>query len=187
MTIDLSEATDPTRWKSLPTGDRVVVGGHTLWTGPFETPVVVAQPNRWGVIESSFPEVPCIVEVDRAVSGWLSMPDHVVGYVDRFHRPTDRPKPTQLGRDLMNRAQRLAKALTQIRGVAVAGSPFARTVPLITPMEPEKLVEACSGRHIVGIRSLPGMGGAVALTVRPEHRSEHLDTVATVLAEVIAP
>lgn len=187
VTIDLSEETDPTRWKSLPTGDRVSVGGRTVWTGPFQTPVVVAQPNRWGIIESSFPEVPCIVEVDPAVSGLLAMPDEVVGYVDRFHQPTDRPQPTPLGRDLMKRAQRLAKALTQIRGVVVAASPFARTVPLITPMDPESLAEACHGRDIVGIRPLHGMAGAVALTVRPEHRPEHLETVARVLAEVVTP
>lgn len=186
VTIDLSEETDPTGWRSLPTGDRVVVGGRTVWTGPFQTPVVVAQPNRWGVIESSFPEVPCIVEVDPAVSGLLAMPDEVVGYVNRLHQQTGRPQPTPLGRELMNRAQRLAKALAQIRGVVVAASPFARTVPLITPMDPERLAEACQGRDIVGIRPLHGMGGAVALTVRPEHRPEQLETVVTVLAEVIA-
>lgn len=186
MTIDLSEETDPTRWESLPTGDRVVVGGHTVWTGPFQTPVVVAQPNRWGVIESSFPEAPCLVEVDPAVSGWLDMPDDVAGYVDRLHRPTDRPQPAPLGRALMNRAQRLAKTLTQIRGVVVAASPFARSVPLITPMDPERLLEACHDRDIVGIRRLRDMGGAVVLTVRPEHGPGELQTVATVFAEVIA-
>lgn len=186
VTIHLSEEPDPTHWETLPTGDRVVVGGRTVWTGPFETPVVVAQPNRWGVIESTFPEAPCMVEVDPAVSGWLAMPDDVVGYVDRLHRPVDRPQPTPLGRDLMTRAQRLAKALTQIRGVVVAASPFARTIPIITPMDPVKLVEACHGRDIAGIRPLRGIGGAVALTVRPEHRPEDLDTVATVLAELVS-
>ncbi len=187
VTIDLSEETDPTRWKALPTEDRLVVGGRTVWTGPFQTPVVVAQPNRWGVIESTFPETPCVVEVDAAVSGWLAMPDDVVGYVDRLHRPVDRPPPTPLGRELMDRAQRLAKALTQIRGVVVAASPFARTLPLITPMDPDRLVEACRAHDIVGIRSLGGMGGAVALTVRPEHRPEQLEIVATALAEIVAP
>lgn len=185
MRIDLSEGIDPAEWGDVRSDDRVQVGGVTVWTGPFTTPVIVTQPNRWGVIEPRFPDVPCVVEVDPAVSGWLLMPADVVGYVDRAHRPVDAPQREASGKKLMERARRLAKIITQTRGVVVAATPFARTIPLLTPLDSQQLITGCKERGVVGMRPLSGMAGAVALTVREEHDEEHFRRVAEVLASVL--
>lgn len=185
MTIDLSEGIDPSEWGPLPTNDRVQVGGTTVWTGPYDPPVLVAQPNRWGVVESQFPDVPCLVEIDPAVSGWLPMPEDVLGYVDRAHRRIEEPTAGAVGRRLMDDAEHLAKSLTQIRGVVVAARPFARTAPLITPLEAGLVVVRFQDHGLVGVRPLEQMAGAIALTVRDEHHPEDLRRVADVLAEIL--
>lgn len=185
MRIDLAADIHESAWAPLPGHDRVMVGGRTMWIGPFDPPVLVAQPNRWGVIEGEFPPVPCLVEADPLVTGLLDLPEVVVGFVDRSHTPIDPPPATTLGKELMEAARILAKILTQIRGVVVAATPFARTVPVITPLEPSELIAACSVRGVVGIRPLAGMAGAVALTVGPDHGRVVLDRVAEVVAEAV--
>lgn len=182
--IDVSEG-DWSTWAALPSEDRVQVGGYHVWTGPFDPPVIVAQPNRWGVVESAFPAEECVVEVDVAVSGWLPMPERVVGYVDRSHRPVAAPAALPAGKALMERARRLSKMLTQTRGVVVAASPFARTIPLLTPLGAADLTERCATRGVVGLRPLEGMAGAVAVTVHSEHRPEDLSAVADVISEIV--
>ena len=125
MTVDISEGIDPHLWPDLPAHDRLVVGGHTFWVGPFQPPVIVAQPNRWGVVESCFPDVPCLVECDPEVIAELPLPAETVGFVDRAHRPIG---PEDFGRsatELMRGAARLANRLTQIPGVVVFARPEA--------------------------------------------------------------
>lgn len=181
LTIDVAESLDPGSWPPLPTTDRVQVGGHTVWTGPFEPPVLVAQPNRWGVIESSFPPAPCVVEVDAEVAGHLPLPHEVVRFIDRRHRPVDPPAATAQGKDLMRRAQRLSKMLSQIPGVVIAATPFARTIPITTPVEAEDVIVSCRRRGLVGLRSLPGLAGGIAVSVQITHSRETLERIAAVL------
>lgn len=185
MTIDLSEEIDPALWATLPDDDRVFVGGRTVWTGPFREPLVVAQPNRWGVIEEGFPDVACVVEVDAPVSGHLSMPARTVGFVDRAHRSVPPPERQPLGARLIAGAQTLSKAITQIRGVTVAAMPFARTIPLMTPREPADVIAECHRAGLVGIRRLPGLAGGVALTVTERLGPDDFGRIADVLAGVV--
>lgn len=185
MSVDVSEGISPDEWAPLPGHDRLLVGGHTVWTGPFPDPVVVAQPNRWGVIERDFPAVPCLVEADPPVTGHLPLPARVGGFLDRRHRPIDAPVAEETGRRLIDQAARLAKSLTQTRGIQVAATPFARTIPLLTPRTPADLITECAAQGLVGIRALPGLAGGVALSVRPDHRPDHLDQVVSVIRSVV--
>lgn len=185
MKVDVSEGIPPERWANLPFDDRIMVGGHTVWTGPFRTPVLVAQPNRWGVVEAAFPGLPCVVEADVAVTGHLALPREVVGFVDRAHRPVAPPRESDSGRRLLGSAARVAKRLGQIREVKVAASPFARTIPLLTPRDTAALIRECEREGLVGLRDLPGLGGGIALSVREEHGPEALDRVVEVLARLI--
>lgn len=185
MRIDVSEGVPPESWADLPTDDRIMVGGHTVWVGPFHTPVVVAQPNRWGVIEGSFPDLPCLVEADPPVTGHLPLPDEVVGFLDRAHRTVGPPDKSDSGRELLRRGARLAKRIAQIRGVRLAASPFARTIPLLTPRDPATLMSDCATDGLVGLRPLAGTGGGVALSVREEHGPDELDQIVAVFAHHI--
>lgn len=184
--VDLSEGTSPENWAPLPTEDRVLVGGHTVWTGPFRPPVVVAQPNRWGVVEAGFPTVACLVEADPLVTAHLPLPQQVVGFVDRSHRPIDDPRRREAGLRLMETAARLATSLTQIKGVKVAATPFARTVPLLVARDPVSLIRSCTQRGMVGMRALPGLGGGVALTVNEDHGPDELERILRVLGDELA-
>lgn len=185
MRVDVSEGLFPEEWAPLPHHDRVLVGGHTIWTGPFEPPVVVAQPNRWGVIERDFPDVTCLVEADPSVTAHLPLPVRVGGFLDRTHRQIDAPGKDEAGRRLMERAARLARSLTQTRGLQVAATPFARTLPLITPRTPADLISECAQHDLVGIRPLSGLAGGVALSVRPEHGPEELDHIVSVIRDTV--
>lgn len=185
MRVDVSEGIDPGDWAPSPTEDRVLVGGRTVWTGPFHPPVLVAQPNRWGVIEAYFPDVPCLVEADPAVTGHLPLPGDVVGFVDRSHRPLAEPPKDDTGRRLMKRAVGLGKSLGQIKGVKVAATPFARTLPLLTPSDAHGLIWACAELGLTGLRPLEGLAGGVALTVREEHGPPELDRVTEVIRTVV--
>lgn len=185
MRVDVSEGIDPEEWPPLPTDDRLMVGGRTLWTGPFRPPVVVAQPNRWGVIEVDFPAVPCLVEADPVVTGCLPLPDQVVGFVDRAHRPIPAPSDHETGRLLIDRAARLGKQLTQTRRVRLAAGPVARTLPLLTPRHPDDLIAACADRGVVGLRPLAGMAGGVALSVHVDHRPDQLGHLVTAFREAV--
>lgn len=185
LTIDVSDDIDPNLWAPLPRRDRLAVGGHTIWLGsPSGEALVVAQPNRWGVVESDFPGTPCLVEADPPVTALLPLPNDVRGFVDRTHRSIPPPKPTDVGRRLLTEAARLGKMLQQIKGVRIAATPFARTVPIITPLEPDDLVAACRGRGLTGLRTLGSMAGAVALTVKPEHDRIVLERIVEVLGRV---
>lgn len=187
MTIDVSEGIDPSLWAPLPTNDRVLVGGRTVWTGPFSEPVVVAQPNRWGVIEAEFPDVRCLLEGDPPVTGHLPQPRKVMGYVDRSHQPIDPPQATAAGERLMATAESLAKSITQLGGVTVAATPFARTIPLMIPLEPSRLIATCREHGLLGIHPLPGMAGGIALAVTERHGPKELRTIVEVLASAVAP
>lgn len=185
MTVDISEGIDPHLWPDLPAHDRLVVGGHTFWVGPFQPPVIVAQPNRWGVVESCFPDVPCLVECDPDVIAELPLPAETVGFVDRAHRPIG---PEDFGRsatELMRGAARLANRLTQIPGVVVFARPFARSIPLVTPREASAIVARCAAAGIRGMRALAGVGGGIVVTVREEHTAGDHDRVVEALAEAV--
>lgn len=185
MSVDVSEGISPEKWAPLPGHDRVLVGGHTVWTGPFRAPVVVAQPNRWGVIEQDFPDVRCLVEADPPVTAHLPLPARVGGFLDRCHRPIDIPVEDEAGRRLMDQAARLARSLIQTRGVQVAATPFARTIPLLTPRTPADLIAECAEQGLVGIRPLSGLAGGVALSVRADHGPDHLDHVVSVIRNAV--
>lgn len=185
MKVDVSEGIDHENWAPLPGHDRVLVGGHTVWSGPFEPPVVTPQPNRWGVIDHDFPGVECLVEADPEVTGHLPLPGRVVGFVDRTHRPINAPCVHPEGRGLMEKAARLGKRLTQMRGVRLASSPFARTVPLVTPRDANELIRDCVARGVTGIRPLPGLAGGVALSVHQHHDPDQLDHIVAVLRAVV--
>lgn len=186
MILDVSEGIDPSRWAALPTDDRVLVGGRTVWTGPFRDPLVVCQPNRWGIIEASFPDVPCVIEVDPPVSGHLALPDRIVGFVDRSHAPIPPPAPDPLGTHLISGAQTLSKAVTQIRGITLAATPFARTIPLMTPRESHDVIAGCGDRGMEGVRPLPGLAGGVAITVTKRLAAADFETIVRVLKAVVA-
>ncbi|MFP3913317.1 MAG: hypothetical protein ACLFWM_00450 [Actinomycetota bacterium] len=181
MTVDVSEEVPYRQWADLPRGDRVLVGGHTVWSEPVRPPLLVSQPNRWGVVEDHFPPVPCLVEADPAVTGHLPLPDEVVGFVDRAHHPLDAPRETETGRRLLQEAIRLSRRLTQIRGLKVAATPFARTIPILTPRDARALAEGCESDGVAGLRPLEGLGGGVALSIRPEHGPGDLDRIVEVL------
>lgn len=182
LTVDVSDDIDPELWAPLPRRDRLAVGGRTIWLGAASGEVVVvAQPNRWGVVEREFPDAPCLVEADPPVTGLLPLPGDVRGFVDRTHRPIPPPRVTDVGRRLLAGAARLGKMFQQIKGVTIAATPFARTVPIITPREPDDLVVACRDRGLTGLRPLGSMAGAVAITVKPEHDRIALERIVEVL------
>jgi hypothetical protein len=184
LTIDVSDDIDPELWAPLPRRDRLTVGGRTIWLGTHTGEVVVvAQPNRWGVVEREFPDAPCLVEADPQVTGLLPLPGDVRGFVDRTHRPIPPPKATDVGRRLLAGAARLGKMLQQIKGVTIAATPFARTVPIITPREPIDLVAACRERGVKGLRPLGSVAGGVAITVKPEHDRIALERIVEVLEQ----
>lgn len=183
--IDVSEGIDPADFAPLPTHDRVFVGGRTVWTGPFEPPVIVSQPNRWGVIEQGFPTVPCIVEADPVVTGHLGLPEDVRGFLDRAHRPIDPPRPDPPGSDLMRAAARFCSMASQLKGVGPAAQPFARTVPLIIPQDVGVVLAELEADGIIGARPLPEMAGGIALTVHPEHTDSDLRHVVMVLERAL--
>lgn len=186
MRVDLAEGVPSDRWMPLPAHDRVMVGGHTVWTGPFESPVVVAQPNRWGIVEQEFPSVECLVEADPLVTGHLPLPAMVAGFVDRTHRPIAPPSALPEGKRMLEEGQRLAKRLDQIKGLRVAATPFGRTIPLVTPLEAETLIAAAAGEGLVGIRALDGLGGGFALSVGPAHGAAETDYVFGVLRALLS-
>lgn len=181
MRVDLAEGVPPDRWTPLPSHDRVMVGGHTVWTGPFDAPVVVSQPNRWGVVEQQFPPVECVVEADPLITAHLPLPEVVEGFVDRTHRRIDPPPALTSGTRMMEEAQRLAKRLTQIRGLQVAATPFGRTVPFVSSVEAPAFIAAAAEEGLVGIRTLDGIGGGFALSVGPDHGSAETEHVFGVL------
>lgn len=184
--IDVSEGSDPRSWVDLPTDDRMVSGGSTVWLGNHADPLVVAQPNRWGVIESVFPSVPSIVEVDEEVSGSLLMPDIIVGFRTRSGAVVEAPRPTHRGMQLMERAAAFGRRLSGVAGITIAAEPFARTIPLLVVAAVPDVIAAVGRAGITGLRILSGIGGGVALTVRSEHTSADLEMIAAVLADVVA-
>lgn len=185
MTIDFSEGIDPQQFAPLPAHDRAFVGGRTVWTGPYRPPVVVCQPNRWGVVEDTFPSVPCVVEADPVVTGWLALPDDVVGFVDRAHRPISQPGRSPEGREAMRKASRLASMVAQLKGVGPLTRDFARTVPLITPVEAVQIIEFFDSCGIVGVRPLDGLAGGLAVTVRADHTEAELRSFAEALEQAL--
>lgn len=183
-TVDVGEEIEPSRWLPLPGDDRLMVGGRTVWTGPYEVPVLVAQPNRWGQAEETFPDLPALVEVDPLVSGHLPMPHQVVGWVDRAHRPVAEPRKTPAGRQLISDTARLAKLLDQIAGVRLVAMPGARTVAFMTPSEPMDVVARCLDAGVIGLRTLDGLAGGIAVAVAPAHTRADLERIAEVLSRV---
>ena len=185
--LDVGEAPDPTTWKGLPTEDRLLVGGRTVWLGPYAEPLIVCQPNRWGVVETEFPDIPCLVEIDPVVAGELPMPTEIVGWLDRAHEPLAAPVATATGREAMSRAARLANKLNSIRGVSVLTTGFARTIPLATGLEAAHLIEQSHQRGLQGIRPLPGTAGGFAITVDPLHSDPDLDFIESTLRSIVDP
>lgn len=184
MRVDVSEGVDPALWPELP-ADRLVVGGHTFWTGPHRPPVIVSQPNRWGVIESRFPDILCLVECDPEVIAELPLPAEVVGFVDRAHRPLGTESFGRDGNTLVRAAGRLANRITQIPGVSVLARPFARSIPLITPREPTAVAKTFAEHGIHGLRPLSEVGGGIVLTVRTEHTSDDHDRIVGALLAAV--
>ncbi len=180
MTVDVGEDVDPACWAPLPSHDRLLAGGHTVWIRAPDVPASVTQPNRWGVVETDFPAVPCLVECDPEVIRELVHPAEVVGFVDRRHRPIDPSDFGSQGKELMDRAERLAKRLTQIGGVRILARPFARKVPLLTPREASRLIQDCAADGLIGLRPLGEVGGAVALTVSSRHTRSDFDAIAEI-------
>lgn len=146
---------------------------------------IVAQPNRWGIVESQFPEGPCLVEADPEVTAHLPLPACVEGFLDRAHRPIPPPRARSEGRELIDKTVRLAKQLAQIPDVRLIDSSVARTIPFLTPLEAALVIEGCRGLGVVGMRVLEGMGGAVALTVHSDHSEPHLARIAAALGRVV--
>lgn len=186
MTVDVGECGDHAAWADLPSSDRVFTGDRTVYLEPFDPPLLVVQPNRWGVIETWFPDVACVVECDPVVTSALPLPRIVDGWMDRFHRPVDEPGRPARAEETMRRATRFARTLCQLRGVSVAATPFARTIPLIVPVRVDELVEEAASHGVVGLRPLDGLGGGVALSVHPEHTDQELATVRQVLGGLVA-
>lgn len=182
--IDVSEEIEPELWPPLPTGDRLVVGGRTVWLGPFEYPLLVAQPNRWGLVEDSFPAVACRVEADPLVAGLLPHPAEVVAWVDRAHRPIPPPLATREGQRLIAAAGRLGKMIDLIKGVRLTAHPRGRTVAFTTPLEAADLITRC-GPALAGMRRLEGLAGGVAVVVRPDHSAQDLATITAVIRRAI--
>ena len=146
---------------------------------------IVAQPNRWGIVESQFPDGPCLVEADPQVTAHLPLPDCVESFLDRAHHPIPPPRVRSEGRELIDKTTRLAKQLAQIPSVSLIDSSVARTIPFLTPLDAAQLIEGCRRLGVVGMRVLEGMGGAVALTVHPDHEELHLARIAAALGRVV--
>jgi hypothetical protein len=182
--IDVSEEIEATLWPPLPTGDRLVVGGRTVWLGPFDPPLLVAQPNRWGLVEDSFPRVACRVEADPVVAGLLPSPAEVVAWVDRAHRPIPPPVANSEGQRLIAAAGHLGKMIDLIKGVRLIAHPQGRTVAFTTPLEAADLITRC-GPELTGMRRLDGLAGGVAVVVRPDHSARDLETIAAVIRRAI--
>ena len=183
--VHVGEEIDPRDWAALPISDRLMVGGRTTWLQPRQSrPPVVPQPNRWGQVEETFPAVPCVVEADPLITGLLPLPADVVGWVDRMHRPLERPVPTGDGRRLLEAAGRLAKVIDQVAGIRLLAHPRGRTVAFITPMETMDVLARCAP-VVAGMRPLAGLAGGLAVVVRPEHSDEDLTTVASQLREAL--
>jgi hypothetical protein len=185
VTVDVSEGGDHGAWAPLPTRDRVLTGGRTVYLGELEAPLLVTQPSRWGVIEASFPAMPCIVECDPLVTAALPLPARVEGWVDRCHRPVEPPGRARRAEELMGRAARFAGTLTQIRGVQVAATPFGRTIPLMVAVDVGDFVAGAARNGVTGLRPLPGLGGGVALSIHPSHDDAALGRVRDVLAVLL--
>jgi hypothetical protein len=185
VTVDVSEGDDDRDWAPLPTHDRVLTGGRTVYLGVPDPPLLVTQPSRWGVVEESFPDVACLVECDPLVTAALPLPARVEGWVDRCHRPVEPPGRPRRAEELMGRAARFAGTLTQIRGVRVAATPFGRTIPILVQVEVGGLVAAAAREGVTGLRPLPGLGGGVALSVHPDHDEDALGRVRDVLAALL--
>lgn len=186
VSVDVAEYGDPSRWAALPTHDRVFSGDRTVYLEPFDTPLIVTQPNRWGVVESSFPDVPCVVECDPVVAAALPTPAVVEVWLDRCHRPIDPPGRRARAAEVIDRAARFAGTLGQIRGVSAAARPFARTIPLLVPVAIGALIDAAARAGVTGIRALGGLGGGIALSVSPDHTDDDLATVRRVLGDLIS-
>lgn len=164
-----------------------MVGGTTVWLGGHTLPLVIPQPNRWGLIEQTFPDVGCVVEADPEVTPWMPLPSRIEGWVDHRHHPIDPPRRTQRGRQLMLRAERLGTMLSQIKGVSVVRRPFGRTLPLMTPLEPARLIATAAADGIIGIHPIHGLGGGVIITIGHEHTDDDLSRVVSVVATAAAP
>ena len=182
--IEVGEGIETSLWPPLPARDRLLVGGKTVWLGPFDIPLLVAQPNRWGMVEDSFPAVACLVETDPLIGGLVPQPAHVVGWVDRAHRAIERPKATPEGQATIDAAGRLAKMIDQIKGVRLVARPQGRTVALTTPLEARDLISRCRP-ELAGLRKLDGIAGAVAIAVAPGHSAEDLVSIATILRRAV--
>lgn len=187
MTVDWSEDGDAAAWAEADSAGRVMVGGHTVWTGRPPGVPIFAQPNRWGVIEdeNASPDGPCRVEADPLVTGHLPLPSQVIEFVDRRHQRIPAPRASERGRRAMAAARHLAKIVEQIPAVRVAARPFARTIPLTTPLEAAELLAGLESANIVGGRLLPALAGGVALSIGPDHQPRDLVRLATVLAELV--
>lgn len=172
-------------WGPIPSDGRLIVGGRTVWTSTPPEPVLVTQPNRWGLAEPGFPAVPCLVEIDPVIAGALARPEKVVGWVDRRHQPVAAPTETHSARRLIGRAARLAKMLDQLKGVRVIAVPTARTVAFTTPIEATGLIAGCVAGGIEGLRSLAGIGGAVAAVVSPDHTDEDFHRLADLVQATV--
>lgn len=179
VTFDVSEGVDPQLWAISPT--RYLIGGISVW----KSEGMVSQPNRWGVIQSEFPPNPCTVEIDPLVAAHLPLPSSVVGFVDRAHRALEPPVESEDGRRAIGLARKLAGRLEQLRGVGVAFRPFARTIPLITPVEADALIEHCARAGVTGIRGLAHLGGGVALSVQPSMDEGDLAEIATIIGSAL--
>src|SRR5690606_17828951 len=87
------------------------------------------------------------------------------------------------GREAMRKASRLASMVAQLKGVGPLTRDFARTVPLITPVEAVQIIELFDSCGIVGVRPLDGLAGGLALTVRADHAEGELRSSAEPLAQ----
>ncbi|MGH8911181.1 MAG: hypothetical protein ACRDVD_01615 [Acidimicrobiia bacterium] len=182
--IEVGEGIETSLWPPLPVKDRLLVGGTTVWLGPFDIPLLVAQPNRWGMVEEAFPAVACLVETDPLIAGLLPQPANVVGWVDRAHRPIEPPKATGEGQTTIDAAGRLAKMIDQIKGVRLIARPQGRTVVFTTPLEAPDLIAKCRPK-LAGLRQLDGLAGAVAVVVAPSHSAVDLVSIATILRRAV--
>lgn len=185
MTLFVGEDVDPDSWAELPTHDRVFTGSETVFLPPLSPPVVVTQPNRWGVIEQRFPADPCLVECDPVVVAALPRPGNVAGWMDRRHRPIDLPGRPQRARGLIRRARRLAGMLASLPGVEVAAQPFARTIPLRVRADVTDLIGRMAEEGVVGLRPLEGLGGGLAVSVAPDHRDDDARRLTEILRRLV--
>lgn len=184
--VNFGEDLDDRDWAALPDDSRLLVGGRTVWTRPPASGVLVTQPNRWGLAEDRFPDVPCLVEIDPVVAGLLPRPATVQGWLDRRHRPIPPPQASSHARYLLELARRLGARLNQVKSVRILARPNARTVVFSTPAEPDDLIAAAHRAGIEGLRAITGMAGAVAAVMRPEQTDEHRDRLLGLVADVAA-